>query len=365
MGVTNKPKLEAAPPEPVYKKGTWDESAQGKAALDAYNAQRESVIGKYNPETGKYEGGYKNFDFGYDNWMNDVIAQIKLYPDFKYNFNEDALYQQYKDKYIQQGKLAMADTMGQAAAMTGGYGNSYAQSVGQQAYQAQLDNLNDIIPELYQMALDKHKMTKDDLYNQYGMLSSEYDRQYGQHQDEYNKLLDALGIAKSDYYDGGNMFYTQQNNFNDITSKEFNDAMAIVSENNTNAWKGAEWDEDIRRWGIEDARAARELAMKEEAWELEKATYELELKRQKNLPITPPSSNSLKDNKPAQVKKEALRPTAVSYDDITSDLNTFIKNKASKSEINSYLRQALKAGYIDNAQYNKLKDLYASRGYTY
>ena len=342
MGVTNKPKLEAAPPEPVYKKGTWDESAQGKAALDAYNTHKNNVL------------DYKDFDFGYDNWMNDVIAQIKLYPDFKYNFNEDAIYQQYKDKYIQQGKLAMADTMGQAAAMTGGYGNSYAQSVGQQAYQAQLDNLNDIIPELYQMALDKHKMTKDDLYNQYGMLSSEYDRQYGQHQDEYNKLLDALGIAKSDYYDGGNMFYTQQNNYNDIASKEFNDAMAIVSENNTNTWKGAEYD-----------HAARELAMKEEAWALEKAALQLEQEQQKKQPITPPSSNSLKNNKPAQVKKEKYRPTAVSYDDVSSDLNTFIKNGATKSEINNYLREALKAGYIDNAQYNKLKDLYASRGYTY
>ena len=71
---------------------------------------------------------------------------------FSYDLNGDALYQQYKDKYIQQGRLAMQDTIGQASAMTGGYGNSYAATAGNQAYQAHLQNLNDIVPQLYQMA---------------------------------------------------------------------------------------------------------------------------------------------------------------------------------------------------------------------
>ena len=52
--------------------------------------------------------------------------------EFKYNVNADPLYQQYKDQYIQGGKLAMMDTMGKAAALTGGYGSTYGQQVGQQ-----------------------------------------------------------------------------------------------------------------------------------------------------------------------------------------------------------------------------------------
>ena len=94
------------------------------------------------------------------NTMNDIENREK----FSYDVNGDALYQQYKDQYTTQGKLAMMDTMGQAAAMTGGYGNSYAQSVGQQAYQGYLQQLTDKIPELYQLALNKYNSEGEELY---------------------------------------------------------------------------------------------------------------------------------------------------------------------------------------------------------
>ena len=54
--------------------------------------------------------------------------------EFSYDLNGDMLYQQMKDQYQVLGKTAMQDTMGEAAALTGGYGNTYAQSVGQQTY---------------------------------------------------------------------------------------------------------------------------------------------------------------------------------------------------------------------------------------
>ena len=65
---------------------------------------------------------------------------------FNYDVNGDPLYQQYKHSYMTQGKQAMEDTIGQAAAMTGGYGNSYATAAGGQAYQSYLDQLNDRYP---------------------------------------------------------------------------------------------------------------------------------------------------------------------------------------------------------------------------
>ena len=70
--------------------------------------------------------------------------------------NSDALYQQYRDLYTQQGQMAMMDTMGQAAAMTGGYGNSYAQTAGQQMYNQYLGKLNEVVPELYQQAYNRY-----------------------------------------------------------------------------------------------------------------------------------------------------------------------------------------------------------------
>jgi hypothetical protein len=72
----------------------------------------------------------------------------------------------------------MEDAIGQASAMTGGYGNSYAQSVGQQMYQKEMQGLNDIIPDLYQLALDKYNAEGQELLNKYNLLSDDYNRQF-------------------------------------------------------------------------------------------------------------------------------------------------------------------------------------------
>lgn len=141
--------------------------------------------------------------------LDDTINKLLNREKFSYDLNGDALYQQYKDKYIQQGKLAMDDAIGQASAMTGGYGNSYAQSVGQQAYQAQLDNLNDMVPEFYQMALDKYNMEGQGLYNQYDMLVEQDNLEYDRYRDEISDWLsyrEAMGDYPLDEEDadGGN-----------------------------------------------------------------------------------------------------------------------------------------------------------------
>lgn len=197
--------------------------------------------------------------------------QIHNYKPFSYDINGDAIYQQYKDKYIQQGKMAMADTMGQAAAMTGGYGNSYAATVGNQAYQAQLQNLNDIIPELYQMALDRYKMDKDDLYNRYGLYSDEYNRLYGEHRDTLTDwqndrtYLAGRYDSERDYdyskYDKEKTFdYSKYSDDRNLSYSEYRDVIA-----------DEQWQKDYDL-------ANRELKMKEEAWELEKKAAETPVK---------------------------------------------------------------------------------------
>ena len=195
-----------------YDTTKWDDTEKGKTALDAYNTASKAVT------------GYGDFKFSQQGWLDDIMKNIKSYGEFSYDLNGDALYQQYKDKFTQQGKMAMADTMGQAAAMTGGYGNSYAQSVGQQAYQAQLQNLNDVVPELYQLALDRYNMGKEDLYNQYGLASTERQNEYGVYQDKYGRLTDAYGVASDAYYNGANMFHTEQSNQNSVTSQKISQA---------------------------------------------------------------------------------------------------------------------------------------------
>jgi hypothetical protein len=125
---------------------------------------------------------------------------------FSYDFNADALYQQYKDRYMQQGKMAMQDVMGQAAAMTGGYGNSYAASVGNQAYQQSLQQLNDVIPELYQLAYNRYNQEGQDMLNAMGLLEGDRAFDYGMHTDKYGRLVSDRGY----YGDKANNLYGRE-----------------------------------------------------------------------------------------------------------------------------------------------------------
>lgn len=184
--------------------------------------------------------------------LNDVIGKVMNREKFSYDLNADALYKQYADKFITQGKMAMMDTMGQAQAMTGGYGNSYAQNVGQQAYHGQLQQLNDKIPELYQLALSKYQMEGNDLKDHASLIAqmenqdygryrdtvsdynSELDRLYGRYDTErdydYGKWADNRDFSYGQYVDDRNFGYQQ-------------DRDKISDEQ----WQ-KEFDEDVRRW---------------------------------------------------------------------------------------------------------------------
>ena len=133
---------------------------------------------------------------------------------FSYDFNSDALYNQYKDQYIQQGQMAMMDTMGQAAAMTGGYGNSYAQSVGQQTYNQYLSQLNEIMPELYDRAYNRYNQEGQDMLNM-------YDLYMGREQDNYNKYLDSVDLWNSELADAKVNYSTLYNEYTNAYDQNY------------------------------------------------------------------------------------------------------------------------------------------------
>lgn len=127
--------------------------------------------------------------------LDELLGKIQNREPFQYDLNGDAFYQQYKDRYIQQGKQAMMDTMGEAAALTGGYGSSYAQTAGQQTYQGYLQGLNDKIPELYQLALDVYDRDGQDLYDQLALIGERENQDYSRYRDDlsdYNAEMDRL-----------------------------------------------------------------------------------------------------------------------------------------------------------------------------
>lgn len=185
--------------------------------------------------------------------LGDTINQIMNKEKFSYDLNGDALYQQYKDQYTTQGKLAMMDTMGQAAAMTGGYGNSYAQSAGQQAYQGYLQGLNDKIPELYQLALNQYNQEVQDLYDRAGLLYKMDEQEYGRNQDEWDRY----------YKDSSKLFeeakYMDETEFNRaLTEYEIANNSYWNNKNfdNTNEWKQKEFDEGVRKFDVSSSKSS-------------------------------------------------------------------------------------------------------------
>lgn len=201
---------------------------------------------------GEWTGGQ------YGQQMQDALKALQNRKKFSYDVNSDALYQQYKDKYVQQGKQAMQDTMGQAAALTGGYGSTYGQAVGQQQYNAYLQNLNDVVPELYQLALERYNMEGDDLKTQYSLLADQYQQEYGQYRDmlsdwqtdrsflsgrydsernlDYGMWGDARDFAYQDYRNGIADQQWQQQYQENI--RQFNEQMALSREQF--AWQQAQ-----------------------------------------------------------------------------------------------------------------------------
>ena len=134
----------------------------------------------------------------FEDQLKGIYDKIANREPFQYDVNADPLYQQYKDQYIQGGKLAMKDTMGQAAALTGGYGSTYGQQVGQQAYDAYLQQLGAVIPELYGMAYSKYRDEGDDLKDLYGLAGDLRDKEYARYRDELGdyRYEDELAYAR-------------------------------------------------------------------------------------------------------------------------------------------------------------------------
>ena len=144
----------------------------------------------------KAETTAPTYSGSYDQEINDLYKKITNREPFKYDYASDPLYGQYAEKYQQLGRQALKDSMGQTAALTGGYGNSYGSAVGQQQYDAYLQRLNDVLPELYGQAYNQYNAEGDRLKEQYSLAANLRDTEYNQYRDklgdyQYNQAWDA------------------------------------------------------------------------------------------------------------------------------------------------------------------------------
>ena len=158
--------------------------AQSTGAADKSYTETMETLKKAETTAPTYSGSY-------DQEIKDLYEKITNREPFKYDYASDPLYGQYSEKYQQLGRQAMKDSMGQTAALTGGYGSSYGSAVGQQQYDAYLQRLNDVLPELYGQAYNQYNAEGDRLKEQYSLAANLRDT-------EYNQYRDALGDYQYD-----------------------------------------------------------------------------------------------------------------------------------------------------------------------
>lgn len=131
-----------------------------------------------------------DFTSSYDGEIGRLFERITQRPQFTYDAESDPLYGAYRDRYVREGRLAMRDTMGQAAHLTGGYGSSYGQAVGQQQYGAYLQKLGDAMPELYGAALKRWQAEGEQLSGQLAAAQSMAQTEYGRARDKAQRAAE-------------------------------------------------------------------------------------------------------------------------------------------------------------------------------
>lgn len=180
--------------------------ALGNLVTNGYQPSQtvNAALNELNSIIAKQPGAFQS---QYSAQLNNLLNQILNREAFSYDAASDPMYRMFREMYTQQGKQAMEDTMGRAAALTGGYGNSYATTAAQQAYQGSLQQLNQIIPELYAQARQAYADEGDLLMSQYGALGDAYGREYSEYQDMYNRWLADRDFAQDQYTDERNFDY--------------------------------------------------------------------------------------------------------------------------------------------------------------
>jgi len=116
----------------------------------------------------------------YTDRVNEMMDKINSRESFSYDPDTDPLFQQYLQNSMESGRKAMNDTIGQASALTGGYGSSYATAAANGAYNNYVQDAYNNLDDYYRTALEAYEAEGQDLYNKLGMYqtadATEYDR---------------------------------------------------------------------------------------------------------------------------------------------------------------------------------------------
>lgn len=132
-----------------------------------------------------------------DKIYQSYLAQKEAIGPFSYDAQSDPTYQQYAAQYQREGRRAMENTLAQVAARTGGLASSYATSAAQQQYDNYMAQLQDVIPQLEQIAYQRYRNELSDLDSKFETEYALEKQKYDLYTDKYNRLGKEISAAQS------------------------------------------------------------------------------------------------------------------------------------------------------------------------
>ena len=213
----------------------------------------------------KIQSGKTSYSDQVKNMMDAIMNREK----FSYDVDTDPLFQQALASAMNSGKQAMQDTIGQASALTGGYGSTYATTAGNQAYNSFIEDAYDNLPQYYQMAMEAYQMEGDEMYRQFGMLSELDDKEFNRNLTAY----DATYQHRNRMYDEAyNMFRDSKNDAFAMANLQLNEHGQLVSDaynyyNATSDYADKMYEREYNSWADSINMAWKEIeALNTDAW---------------------------------------------------------------------------------------------------
>lgn len=151
----------------------------------------------------------QTYNSKYSGALDSILAEIQNPKPFKYSFNDDDLFKYYADLETQNAKKANINAQGQAAALTGGYGNSYGAAAGAQAYQEALLPLYERGMQLAQFARDNYDKDQQRPYDQLAALQGMDESDYGRYRDTMSDWRQDEQNARDVYENERNFGYNE------------------------------------------------------------------------------------------------------------------------------------------------------------
>ena len=233
-----------APAPAASTDGAYRPSAAVNQARDAYRAAASRGPGAYVSP--------------YGDRLDDLYGRLADRESFSYDPESDALYQRYREQYQRLGRRAMEDTLGRAAALTGGYASSYAQQAGQESYDEYLQQLNDKVPELYTLAWQRYRAEGDDLARLYDLLQ-------GREDDAYDRWRDAVADSRADRQEAWDRYTDQRSWDYDLWSDDRDWAADRADRAEDLLWRQTQFDYQRSRDAVSDDHWERSFAASQAA----------------------------------------------------------------------------------------------------